>query len=391
MLKAPVFSYAFRPFFMLMALFAVVSMAVWISVMHGWGPESLPVNTAYWHGHEMLVGFAMAAVAGFTLTAVATWTGRPPVSGLPLLALVVAWFAGRLGMAASGVLPALWVAGLDMLFPLLLLGLMAREVGLAGNKRNYPIVFLMLLLNLFNGLYHAALLGFIDMRVDAERMGLYFLIHLLLLMITVIGGRIVPNFTANWLRARGIQNLPRQGGTLDRLVIPFTLLTGVFATLLPTSSMTGVMAMGAALAHSWRLARWCGLATWREPLLFVLHAAYAWLPIGYFLTAANVLGWGMPGMASLHALTVGAISFMVLAVSSRVALAHTGRPLQAPRLIVLGYLLLLFAAVVRVLSPYGSAYLTMLDWAAFGWILSFIVFLWVYVPILMAPSVKQAE
>lgn len=381
------FSYAFRPFFLGMALYAVLSMAWWVLALYGRGPDYLPVNSAYWHGHELLIGFAMAAVAGFTLTAVATWTGRPPVSGMPLAVLVGSWLIGRVATAASGVLSSGWVAILDMLFPVILVALMAREVVAAGNVRNYPIAVVMTMLALFNALYHAGASGLLGAALDWERVGLYLLIHLMLLLITVIGGRITPNFTSNWLQARGSEKLPRQGGVIDRLVIPLTLLTGIWATFLPNEWLTGLLALGAALAHGWRLARWRGLATISEPLLFVLHVGYAWLPLGYLLTAASAFGWGVPPTSALHALTVGAIAFMVLAVSTRVALAHTGRELQAPRLIVLAYLLMLAAAVLRVLSPYGPFYLDMISWAAIGWILSFLLFLWVYAPVLMSPRV----
>jgi len=386
-LQSPLLSYAFRPFFLAMAIFAVLSMLVWVFAMHGRGPDFLPVNTVYWHSHEMLIGFAMAAVAGFTLTAVSTWTGRRPISGAWLLALVLAWLAGRVAMVFGGVLPAVWVAAIDMLFPLLLAVAMAIEVVLAGNRRHFPIVLLLLMMLLFNGVYHLAAAGYIDMQWDAERIGMYLLLHLLLIFITVIGGRIVPYFTANWLRAKGEARLPRQGGVIDRLVIPFTLLTGLFASLLPLNRMTGLMALGAALSHAWRLSRWRGLSTVREPLLFVLHVAYLWLPVGYLLAAGSVLGWGIQPMAALHALTVGAIAFMILAVSTRVGLAHTGRSLHAPRAVVIAYCLILFAVIVRVLSPYGSAYFEMVNWAAAGWMASFAVFLWVYWPILLSPRV----
>ena len=386
-LQSPLLSYAFRPFFLAMAIFAVLSMLVWVFAMHGRGPDFLPINTVYWHSHEMLIGFAMAAVAGFTLTAVSTWTGRRPISGAWLLALVLAWLAGRVAMVFGGVLPAVWVAAIDMLFPLLLAVAMAIEVVLAGNRRHFPIVLLLLMMLLFNGVYHLAAAGYIDMQWDGERIGMYLLLHLLLIFITVIGGRIVPYFTANWLRAKGEARLPRQGGVIDRLVIPFTLLTGLFASLLPLNRMTGLMALGAALSHAWRLSRWRGLSTVREPLLFVLHVAYLWLPVGYLLAAGSVLGWGIQPMAALHALTVGAIAFMILAVSTRVGLAHTGRPLHALRALVIAYCLMLFAVIVRVLSPYGSAYFEMVNWAAAGWMASFAVFLWVYWPILLSPRV----
>ncbi len=385
----PIWSYAFRPFFLGMAAHALLSLVLWVFVLHGRGPDFLPVNAVYWHGHEMLVGFGMAAVAGFTLTAVATWTGRPPVSGGLLVLLVLSWLSGRLALLFAGILPAGLVASVDSVFPLLLMVLLGREVVMAGNRRNLPIVFIMFLLAAFNALYHAGRLGWISLNVDAERLGLYLLIHLLLLLITVISGRIVPNFTANWLRSRGVEKLPVTGGLIERLVLPVTLLTGLYLSLAPHSLVTSGLALTAAVLHFLRVMRWRGLATAREPLLFVLHLAYCWLPLGYFLSGAAILGWGVPATAAMHSLTVGGATFMILAISSRVSLAHTGRQLYATRLTVAAYCLMLLAATVRVLSPFGSAYLTLIDTAAVFWVLSFAIFLWVYFPILTGEAVGE--
>ncbi len=380
-------SYAFRPFFLAMAVFACVAVAIWVFVLRGMGPDVLPVNAVYWHGHEMLVGFVMAAVAGFTLTAVATWTGRPPVGGALLGLLLLCWLAGRFAMAFAGVLPATLVAGIDMLFPLLLMLLLGREVIAGGSRRNMPVVLILLLLALFNGIYHAGRLGWLPVALDAERIGLYLLTHLLLMLITVIGGRIVPAFTTNWLRARGEKRLPVVNESVERAVVLATLLTGLYAVFLPLSPFTGMLALVAGMVHLLRLARWRSLATTREPLLLMLHLAYAWLPAGYLLTAASLLGTDIPATAALHGLTIGAIAFMILAVTTRVALAHTGRPLHAARLTVLAYALLLLTAFVRVASPLGPAYLAWIDVTATGWLLSFGIFLRVYTPILLGPRV----
>jgi uncharacterized protein involved in response to NO len=376
------FSYAFRPFFLLNGIFAVVAVAIWVFALHGAGPDTLPVNIVYWHGHEMLVGFVMAAIAGFILTAVATWTGRPALQGGLLAILVLAWLVGRLAMGFAGVLPALWVAVLDMLFPLLLIFFVAREVVGGGSQRNYPIILITALLALFNFFYHASELGLLDLSLGADRIALYLMIHLVLLLITVIAGRIVPSFTANWLKAQGHDFPPRNLLFLDRLTILLTLTTGLFAALVPLSLVTGYLALAAALAHGVRLSRWRGLATWSEPLLFVLHAAYIWLPLGYLLLGCAVFGWVIPATVALHALTMGAAGFMVLAVMTRVALAHTGRKLHAARLTVFAYWIMLLAILVRVLSPFFADYLFAIDLAAIGWMLAFGIFVWVYWPIL---------
>jgi len=382
-------SYAFRPFFLLNGIFAVVAMGIWVSALHGAGPATLPVNITYWHGHEMLVGFVMAAIAGFILTAVATWTGRPALQGGPLALLVLAWLAGRLAMGMGGVLPSTWVAVLDMLFPVLLIVFVAREVFGGGSKRNYPIVFITVLLALFNFLYHASGLGLVPLAIDADRIALYLMIHLALLLITVIAGRIVPSFTANWMRDQGQERLPQTSVLLDRLSILLTVSTGLFASIAPVSLATGYLAFAAALVHGLRLSRWRSLATTSEPLLFVLHAGYFWLPLGYALLGCSIFGWLFPATAALHALTMGATGFMVLAVTTRVALAHTGRKLHVARLTVCAYWILFIAVVLRVLSPFAGNYLMVVDLAAIGWMLAFGIFTWVYWPVLTGPHVGQ--
>ena len=384
-------SYAFRPFFFLNGLFAILSIVVWIFALHGSGPASLPSDITYWHAHEMVVGFAMAAIAGFLLTAVATWTGRPPVRGAVLGVLVLAWLAGRIAMGLSGSISANTAALVDMLFPVLLLLLVAREVMGAGNSRNFPIVLIAGLLALFNLLFHLANLGIVRPEIGADRIALHLLIHLVLLLVTVIAGRIVPNFTANWLRARGVSALPVTSALTDRLVIIATVGIGLFESIVPLSDVTGLMAMAAAVAHAIRLSRWQGFATRSEPLLFVLHVGYAWLPIGYFLLSMSIYGQLLPPTVALHALTMGVIAFMVLGVSTRVALAHTGRELHAARLTVLAYWLLMAAILIRVLSPYFADYFFALDSAAAAWTLAFTLFLWVYFPILTGPAIEKAS
>jgi len=382
------FSYAFRPFFLLLGLFAIVAMVIWLMALQGFGPAVLPVDVIAWHSHEMAVGIGLAAVAGFLLTAVSTWTGRPPVSGLHLMALVLAWLSGRVAMGFGGVLPVSIVFAVDMLFPILLFIYVAREVIGGGNHRNYPLVYLTAFLMLLNLLFHTPALGLVPLAVDIDRVALYLLVHMLLLMVSIIGGRIIPAFTGNWLRSQGSSHLPVSYAWLDGVAILATIVTGVFASLLPLSPITGVAALVAAIAHAARLSRWCGLATRREPLLFVLHVAYAWLPVGYLFTAEAVIGW-QPVTVALHALTVGGVSFMILAVMTRVALGHTGRPLHAARLTVIAYWLMLASALARVLSALGSDYLFKVSIAGGLWIAAFALFIWVYAPILLGPRAES--
>ena len=380
-------SYAFRPFFLLNGLFAVVVVAAWLLALHGSKFAPLSPGMPYWHGHEMVVGFAMAAIAGFVLTAVATWTGRPPLQGNLLGVLVFSWLLGRLAMMATAWMPYWLVASIDTVFPFLLVFLIGREVVGGGSRRNFPVVGIILTLAVLNLLYH---LGTLRILPGMDRLALYFLIHMLLLMITVIAGRIIPNFTANWLRARGHERLPASHSLIDGITIVATIATAVSVSLTPLGPVTGILATLAALSHAVRLARWQGLATTSEPLLFVLHVAYLWLPVGYALTALAAFNVVFPTTAALHALTMGAIGNMILAVTSRVALAHTGRSLHAPRLIVIAYAILNFAVIVRVLGPLSSdLYLEMIDVSALGWIVTFALFTGVYWRVLTRPRVDE--
>ena len=380
-------SYAFRPFFLLNGWFAMGAITLWVIGLHGAAPEALPVASPLWHAHEMLFGFVMAAIAGFLLTAVATWTGRPAVHGATLAWLVAAWLAGRLAMFWVTAWPPILVAVTDLLFPAFLVALIGREVFAGGSRRNAPIVVIVLLLAVLNLGYHAGSLRWLP---DQERLVLYLAMHVVLLLITIIAGRIVPSFTANWLRQRGATRLPRTGGLLEPLVILATLLTGIAGSVGPGHAITSLLAVITAILHALRLARWRGLATTTEPLLFILHVAYAWLPLGYALLGIAAWSSAVPFTAALHALSMGAIGSMILAVTTRVALGHTGRPLHAARLTTLAYGVFMLAVTARITGPMvDGAALPWIDAAAAGWVVTFALFSWVYWPILTRPALTD--
>lgn len=378
-------NYAFRPFFLLAGLYSLLTMVLWVTVLHGgsW-PGAMP-DIVLWHAHEMLFGFGGGAIAGFLLTAVATWTGRPQVAGAALGTLVAAWLLGRMAMLAAGFLPAVVVAIADTVFPLLLAAFAAREIFGGRSQRNYGIAAIIAALALLNLVFH---LGWTGPVQGADRTALYLAMHLTLILIAVIGGRIVPSFTANWLRMRGISELPALRPWLERLVIPAMLAAGLADGLAPGTRLAAALALVTAVIHAIRLSGWRGGATVSEPLLAVLHMAYAWLAVGYGLLGLSSLGLPVPRSAALHALTMGGVSHMVLAVATRVALGHTGRPLVAARPIVWAYVIFGIAVLVRIFSPLGaSLYLPLLDLAAAGWVLAFGIFVWVYWPILTRPRV----
>ena len=348
--------------------------------LHGVG---LQTATPLWHGHEMLIGFVMAAVAGFSLTAVANWTGRPAVHGAPLAWLIACWFVGRAAMFLADSLAPGYVLVLDSLFPILLGFLLGREIISGRSRRNYPLIVVMTVVVTLNLLYQLGAGGWI---AGSDRLAIYLLIHILLFLVTFISGRIIPAFTANWLRQQGQTRVPINSDPVNKLALILTLLVGLAASFAPMSKLTGMLAFAAAAVHAYRLARWQGFATRSNPLLFVLHAAYLWLPVGYTLLGCAVFGWLFTATAALHALTMGAIGSMILAVTTRVSLGHTGRPLQAARATVLAYWLLMLAVLLRVLSPLsGASYMLVIDLSAAGWVLAFGIFIWVYWPILSRP------
>lgn len=375
-------SYGFRTFFTLAGPWAALALGAWLARLHGWAWPGAPADALGWHVHEMLYGFVGAAMAGFLLTAIPNFTGREPVRGAPLAALALAWLVGRVAMASAGVLPAELVALLELTFPVGLALVVARELGAARNRRNYPLAVIVALFALADLGFHAAALGWAPGHL------LYGLaLHLVLLLVVVLGGRITPAFTRNWLAARGETRLPVSRAWLDRAALALTAAVGLAAVLAPGSPLLAVLAAATALAHAVRLAGWRGLATVREPLLLVLHAGLAWLVVGYALLALAAAGL-LPLGAALHALSAGGIGTMVLGVSSRVALGHTGRALHASPAVTLAYLLLGLGAALRVASAFaGGAYLQMVTAGGLLWVAAWALFCVVYLPILAGPRV----
>jgi uncharacterized protein involved in response to NO len=378
-----ILSIAFRPFFLLGAIFAVVAMLLWLATLHGADWQPTVTDPVVWHAHEMLFGFAGAAIAGFLLTAVATWTGRQPVSAATLGMLVLAWIAGRVAMAAGQSWPYPAVAIADLAFPVLLAGLAMREIFGGGSRRNFGIAGVIAGFAVLGGVFH---LGAAGIWPGAERVALFLTAHGLLVLITVIAGRIIPAFTGNWLRSRGISRLPQSRAWLEVVIIPVAVLAGVSDSVAAPALIVAVLTIAVAILHGLRLSAWQGRAAAGEPLVLILHVAYAWLPIGYLLLGLVALGLPVPRSAALHALTMGAVGTMILAVATRVALGHTGRALTASPPTVAAYLVLNAGVLVRVLSPLApDSYLALIDVAAASWIAAFGLFLWVYWGILTRP------
>lgn len=372
----------FRPFFFGGAVWALVALTLWLTALVGATTLPSALEPLVWHRHEMLFGFVGAVVAGFLLTAIPNWTGRLPIAGASLASLFGLWALARLAVLCSAEIGQGAAAALDVGFYLVLAALAAREV-LAAKNRNVPIVALVLLFGFANALDHAAAAGVITDEGLGWRSGL----ALVVVMISLIGGRIIPSFTRNWLAKNGVkQGLPGQPGAFDMATIAVTA-AGLFAwVVLADRPLAGAMLVAAGLLQALRLARWSGLKAVADPLVFILHVGYAWVPVGLVLLGAAILGAPVPRSAAIHALTAGAMATMILAVMTRATLGHTGRELRASPATVILYVLVTLGALLRVTAPLGFIDYTFgMEVSAVAWGGAFLVFLLAYGPILFAP------
>jgi uncharacterized protein involved in response to NO len=341
---------------------------VWLVFVTG----HLAVPTAFapvdWHIHEMLFGYQAAAIGGFLLTAIPNWTGRLPVQGTPLLVLVVAWLAGRVAVAASGLIGWHLAMAVDALYLALLAGAAAREIVAGRNWRNLKVVALIALLLAANLAFHVE--AALDGGADYARR---FAIAVVLMLLALIAGRIVPSFTRNWLAPRGEGRLPAPFGRYDLIVLALSALALGLWVALPDRPETGAALALVAGLHLVRLGRWAGERSWRNPLLLILHLAYLFVPVGFALTAAASFGFAAPA-AGLHAWTAGAFGTMTLAVMSRASLGHTGRPLVATAATQACYVLVIIGSVARICSGLGHGPAALLHVAGLCWSLAFLGF-----------------
>jgi uncharacterized protein involved in response to NO len=373
------FSFGFRPFFLFGALWAAIAVALWLPMLSG----ALTLPTAFapvaWHVHELLFGFVPAVVAGFLLTAVPNWTGRLPVVGAPLAALFSVWAAGRIAVATSAWIGAPAAAVIDVAFLAALLTVMAREIIAGQNTRNLKVLGGVAALLAANAAFHLALIWDGD-TAFAQRLG----IAATVVLIMVIGGRIIPSFTRNWLARRGPGRLPAAFDKHDMAAVAISIAALLCWVVVPASALTPILALVAALANVYRLSRWAGERTSAEPLVLILHLAYAFVPIGFLLLA---LAHWMPGTVApsgaLHGWTAGAIGTMTLAVMTRASLGHTGQALTATGPITLIYVAVLVAALARIAAAFDLQRDAMLTVSAAAWVAAFAGFALYYGALLM--------
>ena len=373
-----IFTYGFRPFFFAAGLWAALAMAVWIVMLSGRDVLPTAFDPVSWHAHEFLFGYLGAVVAGFMLTAVPNWTGRLPIVGWPLAGLFALWLLGRLAVSMSDFHPALAVAAADLSFAVLLALAMTREIVAGRNWRNLMIVGLLVAFILANGLFHwEAARGDYASGGAGLRLGL----ATGLMMIAVVGGRIVPSFTRNWLVKRDDTVLPTPPmQVFDKLSL--LLLLGALLAWVgwPFDVLTGVLLVLASIAHFVRLARWAGHRTGAEPLVCVLHLAYLFLPVGALVQGLAIHWPDMIGAGpAQHLWMAGCIGLMTLAVMTRATLGHTGGTLTAGAGTTALYLLLVAAVLARVLADVWPLWAGGLHTvSAACWIAAFVGFALIY-------------
>jgi uncharacterized protein involved in response to NO len=375
------FNMAFRPLFLLAALYAPLIVGLWIGFLYG-GPDFFLeiANPIMWHSHEMLYGFVAAGIGGFMFTAVANWTGRAPVQGLTLLTMCLLWIAGRVVMIVGGQLPLPIVTLIDISYLLMVAVVLGRELYLAGNKRNYILLGCVLLLLLSNIIYHLEIMGIVPPGQWGNRAG----IGTVLLLLSIVGGRITPAFSRNWLnRVKPGALLPAESNRFDVMVLVMMLSIIPLWTLFPWSHITGYAFIGVGVLQAVRVLRWRGWAVIGEPLLLILHIGYSWISVGMVLSGAGIL-FGFPASAGLHALTTGAITTMILAVAARAGMGHSGREVESNQLLNLIFISITMTSVLRIMAAFSMSQFT-IQLSGYLWILTFILFLVAMAPILLAP------
>lgn len=372
------FSYGFRPFFLFGALWAALVVALWMPAYFGHLALPIAIEPIDWHIHELLYGYLSAIVAGFLLTAIPNWTGGLPLSGRPLIALFALWVAGRIVMSTSALAGPLFAAVIDFAFLPVFALFCIREIVAGKNWRNLRVVALALLLAAGNAVFHAEVAAYGTSDIG-RRLGMAAAIAMILL----VGGRIIPSFTRNWLARAPAGPMPAAFSRFDGFAILIAVASLGFWTARPDGRGTAILLFAAGILNVWRLSRWAGYRAVRDPLVLVLHVAYGFVGLG-FLAVAAAIAWPavVPIGAGTHLWAAGAIAGMTLAVMTRATLGHTGRALVATRGTSLIYALAAVATASRVAAviwPIAPLFLI----ATAAWIGAFGGFVAIYGPLLV--------
>jgi len=375
--RGPVlYSNGFRAFFLFAGIWSALAMLVWVVFLSTGRSIPSRMSGVDWHMHEMVFGYATAVIAGFLLTAVPNWTGRLPIVGWPTALLSGLWLLGRAAIFFSAWLPPLAAPIIDGGFLVVLAAVLAREIIAGSNWRNLVVVIVLGVLAAANILFHIEAVAGGAHGGYAIRLG----IGTAILLMTVIGGRVIPSFTRNWLARREPGRLPAPFSRFDIATLGATAVTMVVWVLFPESPVLRGLAALCGVLHLIRLGRWAGWRTFSEPLVTILHIGYLFVPAGFvMLSLGEAMAWtaGVP-----HAWAAGAVGVMTLAMMTRASLGHSGRALTATGWTSLIYVLVIGATLARIAAEMLPAEVMLLHLSAAAWIAGFGLFAVVYFPVL---------
>jgi uncharacterized protein involved in response to NO len=381
-------SHGFRPFFLSAGVWALVGIALWLLAFRG----AIDIPTAFsivdWHAHEMIFGYAGSVMAGFLLTAIPNWTGRLPVSGAPLAGLVTLWAAGRVAVYTSVEIGRIAAGAIDAAFLVVFAAIVAAEVISGRNARNAKIVALVAALAVVNIAFHVE-----DARTGLAEYSTRAALALIITLILLIGGRVTPSFTNNWLAKAGVSERPAPFDRADGIVLVGSGLALAAWTAALGGAATGILLLAAGVGNLWRLSRWQGLAAQRDALVLVLHAGYLFAALGFLATGAAAL-WPeqIPYAVGVHIWAIGGIGVMTLAMMTRATLGHSGRALIASPGTRLVYACLIAALLARLAMAFMPALgLLLMDIAAIAWLGGFAAFLIIYGPMLAGRTRRTGD
>ncbi|MDP2821212.1 MAG: NnrS family protein [Sulfuritalea sp.] len=387
MTSSPLWASAFRPFYFLAALYAPLLVAAWLAAFLGlWSLPFDAVPLKLLHGHEFIFGFSAAIITGIVLTALPSWAGTEEIRGRRLVLLVVLWLVGRLAFWAAPWLPPLLPAVIDcLLFPAVFM-MLAPQLLRASNRLYLLLLPILLALFAANLIYHH---GIVTANHIEAWLALRLAIYALIVLYVLKGGVLAPIFTGNALREKGRGELAPCNMKLEIAAIGALLLLAVLDLGAAPAAWTGGSALACALLHGWRTARWQGWRVADVPLVLVMHLGFGWLVLAFALKAAAELTGIVPEAAWLHAFTVGSLGLMMLGLMTRVSLRHTGRPLVAPRAMLIAYMLMFVAALLRLAASVHGLGNAAIALSAALWATAFALYFMVFWKVLMTPSAPR--
>jgi uncharacterized protein involved in response to NO len=373
------FALGFRPFFLAAGVSATLLIVVWLLNWHGVIEANSYYSLVGWHSHEMLFGYSIAIVAGFLLTAVRNWTGMDTIVGKPLAGLAAVWLAARLLPFAHPMVPGVLIAIVDLAFIPLMIAALIGPLWKGSNQINRRFIPLLATMALANFLTHLQALG---LTQATAQLGTTLMLNMILLLMIFVAGRVLPFFTENAIPNAKTKYVPK----IDTIGFYLIIALGLSQLLLPNNYLVAALALALAVNQGMRLYSWYDSRIWGIPILWILHTGYAWLVVGLLLTAAAQLEI-FPANLAIHALTTGAVAVFTFGMMARVTLGHSGRPLKPKRIIEICFIAINFVPLFRVFGPLilPDKYNIWIDVSGLIWVICFVIFCAVYLPILLKP------